>query len=143
MTIRPRPASGVTPWRMAFSSTGCNSERGHRRIEGIGCQIPHHLQSILKPDLLDLEVHPEEIGLLPERNHLMTGVIQREPEQAAKAGDHLVGGLGLGVHQLRDGVEGVEQEMRLQLHLEHLEMGLGQARLQVRRMEVPGAVEPK
>src|SRR4051794_17986990 len=71
----------------------------------------------------------------------MAGVIEREPQQPSQPGDHLVGGFRIGVHQLGDGVQGVEEEMRLQLHFEHLQVGPDQPRLQLRGVQMTGAVE--
>jgi hypothetical protein len=48
----------------------------HRCLERIGCQIPDDLKPVLKSYLLDLDVHPEEVDLLPQGNDLMTGVIE-------------------------------------------------------------------
>ena len=45
--------------------------------------------------------------------------------------DHRVGLVGILVHHLGDGVQRVEEEVRLQLHAEQLQPGLGQLRLEV------------
>src|SRR5262249_2751284 len=60
------------------------------------------------------------------------GLVQRGPQKVAELGQHAVGQLDVLVDELGDGVEGVEQEVRVQLHLEDLQLGLGQLRLQLR-----------
>jgi hypothetical protein len=99
------------------------------------------LEPVLKADLLDLDVHSQEIGLLSQWHHLMTGVIEREAQEAAQAGDHLVCGLRLRVNQFGNRIQGVEQKVRLQLHLQYLQMGLRESCLKLGCMQVAGAVE--
>jgi hypothetical protein len=42
--------------------------------------------------------------------------------------NHVISHFGIFVNQRGDGVEGIEQEMRLKLHFQSLEIGLSQAR---------------
>jgi hypothetical protein len=62
----------------------------------------------LKADLLDVCIDAQEVGFLPEWHDLMAGVIQREPQESPEAGDHLVRRLGIGVHQFRNRIQGIE-----------------------------------
>jgi hypothetical protein len=116
-------------------------ERGHRGIERLRRNVPHDLESILESDLLDFQIHPEKVDLLPQRDYLMARVVQRETQQPAQAGDHQVGRIRLGVNQLGHGVQGIEEEMRLQLHLEHLEVSTRQPSLQLGGVQLPGAIQ--
>jgi hypothetical protein len=113
----------------------------YRRIERVRRQVPNDLESILEADLLDLDIHPKEVDLLPQGNDLVARMVQREPEESAQPGDHLIGNVGIGVDQLRHGIQGVEEKVRLKLHPEHLEMGLCQPCLELRGMELTGVIQ--
>ena len=65
--------------------------------------------------------------------YLLVHIVERGPQQVAEPGDHAVGQLHILMDQRRNGVERVEQEMRMQLHLQDLQLCLGQFRLQLRR----------
>ena len=112
-----------------------------RGFEGLCGYVPDHLQPVLKADLLDVQVHPQKIDLLAQGNDLVAGVVQREPKQSPQASDHLVRRIGLSVDQLRDGVEGIEEEVGLKLHLENLKVAPGQSGFELRSVQLPGAIQ--
>ena len=91
-----------------------------------------HLQAIAEARPLDLEVLVDEIELVLERHHLRADAIERQPQQVAEPRQHRVGGVDVAVHQRRDRVERVEQEVRVQLPLQRLQLRFGQAGLQLR-----------
>jgi hypothetical protein len=53
--------------------------------------------------------------------------VDGQAQEIAQLHDHLLGGGGILAHQDRDRVQGVEQEMGLQLGLEPLELGVLQS----------------
>ena len=65
----------------------------------------------------------------------MFDVLERHPQQVAEPVDHPVGGVDVGAHQAGDRVQRVEQEVRVQLPLQRLQLRLDQAGLEVRRVE--------
>src|SRR6476660_3954750 len=80
-------------------------------IERVRIDLVVDRQAILKTRLLDLEVLLQELELLVERHAGGIGARKRDAQQVAQATDHAVGGLRMRVHQRRDRVQGVEQEM--------------------------------
>ena len=118
-------------------------QRGDRRLEGIGPQIPDDLETILKAHLLDLDVHPQKIDLLAQRHDLMPGMVEREAEEAPQPRDHLIRRIGFRVNQLGDCVQGIEQKVGLQLHLQYLKVSPRESGFQLRSVEVAGAVQPE
>src|SRR5207302_7673442 len=59
------------------------------------------------------------------------GQVEAAAQELAQAGQHAVGQLDVPVHQGGDGLQGVEQEVRVQLGLEHLQLGLRQLGLEL------------
>ena len=82
--------------------------------------------------LLDRQIQAQEFQLPPERHLLRLDVVERDPEQIAEPRNH---GFGLRrpllLDQHHDGAERVEEEVRLQLHLERAQLRGGQLPCQV------------
>ncbi len=64
-------------------------------------------------------------------------MFERVPQQIAQACEHAVGRPHVSVHQRRDGVQGVEEEVRVELALEDLELGLREPRFELGGLELP------
>src|SRR5204862_6260904 len=84
--------------------------------------VDSHHQPILESDLLDLEVTANELELFVERDFLIEIAVERQAEKLAESREHCIGGFDVAVHQRRDRVQRVEKEMRLELHLERLQL---------------------
>ena len=104
---------------------------GHQRVERVRLHVEHNGQTIPEARLFDLQVLREEIELLLQRHFLHADVLQRHAQQVAQLRDHVVGGIDVAVHQRRDRVERVEQEVRLQLPLQRLELRFDQMRFEL------------
>jgi hypothetical protein len=128
-------------------------QAGHQRREAFGRDVILDLQPVLEADALDLEVAADEIQFALERVHRLLAVLQRAAQELAEAGDDVLGLAGAVVaDEAGDGVERVEQEVRVQLHLQRVEAGAHEAGLepgvghaQFARQQLPGpplAVEP-
>src|SRR5262249_57602696 len=63
-----------------------------------------------------------------------------EAQKIAEARDHSVGGLHITIHERGDGVQRVEEEVRLELHLEHFELRDGEAGFELAGFELAQAV---
>ena len=124
---------------MAFSTSGCSkgSAPGASRVSG--CTSNATVETVAEARLLDLEVLGQEVELLLERHFLHADASQREAQQVAEPRQHRVGGVDVAVHQRRDGVQRVEQEMRLQLPLQRLQLRLDQPRLELRWRAAPAS----
>ena len=57
---------------------------------------------------------------------MCTRVFEGGAQQFAEAGDHPIGQIEVFLHEGRDGVERIEQEVRVELHFEHLQLRLSQ-----------------
>src|SRR5262245_20737763 len=84
-----------------------------------------YLHAILKTQLLKFKILLEEGNLLAERNQLDIALLQDRTQEIAEARNHAHGGLiFLFAHQHGNGMQRVEQEMRMELHLERLQLRL-------------------
>ena len=71
-------------------------------------------------------------GSRPRRHLLRPCALERESQQVTQSTDHAIGGFDLALlHERRDGVQRVEQEVRLQLHAQHLELRLREPRFEL------------
>ena len=91
------------------------------RVDGAG-------QPLAEARLLDVEIRAREGQLLIERRPFRVRAAQRVAEHFSKLLDRFVGARRIGVNQRRDRVQGVEQEVRIDLRAERLQLRL--ARLQ-------------
>ena len=73
-------------------------------------------KTIPEARILDLQIAVEDLELFLQRDLRAIFQIERHAEQVAEADDHGIGGGGIVVDQLGDGVQGVEEEVRLELH---------------------------
>src|SRR5690606_5001493 len=94
---------------------------GHERVQRVGLDLEHYGQTVTESGLFDLQVLGQEIQLFLQRDFLDADHPEGDAEQVAEAGDHGVGRLDIAVHERRDRVERIEEEVRLQLPLERLE----------------------
>ncbi len=84
----------------------------------------------------DLQVDLEQLELARERGLLVGPRIERGAQQVRQARDHAVRRLDVAVHLGRDRVQCVEQEVRMQLALQRLQVGFGEPRAQLRGREL-------
>ena len=78
----------------------------------------------------------QEVDLVLERHLLRADAIERQAQQVAQLRQHLVGGVDVAVHQRRDRVQRVEEEVRVELPLQRFELRLGEPGLQLRSREL-------
>src|SRR5262245_37248548 len=96
---------------------GLKDQVRNHQVEGAGCDGATDFEAVAEPDLLDLEVFIEVLHLTPYGDLLHAGAVQREPQEIAEARNHTVGAFHITIHERRDGVQRIEEEVRLQLHL--------------------------
>ena len=92
-------------------------------------------QAVAETHLLDVEVLLQHLELLLQRHLLDVRRVQRHAQQVAEPVHHPVGGVDVGPHQAGDGVQGVEEEVRMQLSLQRLQLRLDQPHLELRRID--------
>ena len=75
----------------------------------------------MKPRLLDLQVAFEEREFLPQGHLLAFGLFQADAQKFAQARYDSIGVIGIFMNQSGDGVQRVEQKVRVELHAQHLQ----------------------
>ena len=113
-------------------------ERGQQRIERLGFDVEPHDQSIGESRLLDFEVLREEIELRLQRAFVLAQVLERHAEQIAEAHQRAIRGVDVAMHQRRNRVQRVEQEVRLQLMLQRGHLRLDELGLELGRRAARG-----
>ena len=128
-------------------------QRLHRqRQDRAGPRLRRHLESIRQPlpepCFLNLQVVADDLELAGERHGGATRRVERRTKQTGQTLHRALGALGVLVDQLRDRIESVEEEVRMQARLErgqpclqrHLPVALA---LQLLRSQLEGErVEP-
>ena len=112
---------------------------GDERVQRLRLDVEYHCQTVAEARLFDLQILGEEVELLLERHFLHADALQRHAQQIAEPRDHGVRGIDVAMHQRRDGVERVEQEVRLHLPLQGVQPRLDQPGLELRRVQFPRA----
>jgi hypothetical protein len=111
---------------MAFFGERLKEEGRHEPGDRHRVDAADDAQPLAEAGFLDGEITVEQLDLAGERN-LVVLIFERGAEQVAEVADEFVGRIGVAVDEGRDGVEGVEEEVRLQLQAERIEAGLGEA----------------
>ena len=116
---------------MAFSTRGWSRRFGHLGVEGLGVDLQGDGEAVAEARPLDLEIAVEEAQLLLQAHLLRPHALEGVAQQVAQKGQHAVGRPQVLVHEGRDGVQGVEEEVGMQLQAQDLELRLGEARLEL------------
>src|ERR1700733_11953710 len=77
-----------------------------------------------------------------ERNLLVRISLKKGSQQGTEVEKHLLGRSGIFLNQRPDGMKGVEQEMRMQLHLEDLQLRLRQVLFKLHLAQLAFGVLP-
>ena len=123
---------------MAFSTSGWRSSVGTQRIERLGFDVEAHDEPIGESRLFDLEVLRRGSRAPPSAFPGCPSVLERHPQQIAEPHQRPVRRLDVLVHQRRDRVQGVEQEVRLQLLLQRRHPRFDELGLELRGAQRPG-----
>lgn len=94
----------------------------NQRIAAVIADLLTHGQPISETELLDLEVTTQKFELLLQGDFADVSSFQRQPEELAESRNHPAGPFRVLGDQHHDAIERVKQEMRLQLHLENLQL---------------------
>ena len=133
---RPARWSRAIPCRIAFSTRGCRSRFGTRASRTSVPDPEARGEAVLEARLLDREVALQELQLLAQRDVRPPRVLQRDPQEVRELQDHALGRVRLRLQERRDRVQRVEQEVRLELHLQRAELGLRELGLEPGRGEL-------
>ncbi len=103
----------------------------HPRVARFRVDVDRHAQPVAEAQAHDLHVALQEVELRLQRHFLRADVLEGHAQQVAQRGDHRIRAAHVLVHQRRDGVQGVEEEVRLELHAQHVELRLREPRLEL------------
>ena len=103
---------------------GLDEERRQAHGERVGCRIDLDLELRPEARLLEREVALDVLELLGDRDEL-AGTGERPAAIVREGEDQLAGSVGIGADEARDRVQAVEEEMRLDLRLQRLQLRRG------------------
>src|SRR5262249_9578081 len=73
------------------------------------------------------QVAAQKLKLFVQRQLLRAGVLKSHSQKVAEPREHLIGRVGVLFEKRGNRIQGVKQEVRLQLHLQRIELSLGNA----------------
>src|SRR5271157_5321368 len=85
--------------------------------------------------LLNVDVLLQKGQLATERHFVDAHRVQRKAQQVGQLQRHVLGGEAIVARQRGDGIQGVEQEVRLKLDLQYLKLGVRELRFQLGRFQ--------
>ena len=80
----------------------------------------------MKPCLFNLQVAFEEREFLSQRHLLAVGLFQADAQEFTQARYDSIGVIGIFMDQSGDGMQRIEQKVRVELHAQHLQSGAHQ-----------------
>ena len=122
---------------MAFSTSGCRMRLGTSASSVSGCTSKRTTRRSAKRVCSISRYFDRKSSSAWSAISVLADVLERQPEQVAQPHERAIGGLDVAVHQRRDGVQRVEEEVRVELLLERLELGFDEPRLELRRAQRP------
>ena len=110
-------------------------ERRDERVLNVRIEVHRHVETVFESHRLQLQVPFDERQLLLEADFLMIDVIEGQPEQVAEPLDHQARRARLALDVRGDGVECVEEKMRLQLRPKDVQARLGEQAFELGRSD--------
>ena len=107
---------------------GLQGKGGKDHVQQRRIDIDIDRQSIVETGLLDLQVRIHLVELLGECREV-AAALQVLPEKIGKVDQQVLAPHGIDAEDRDDGVQGVEEEVRVDLRLEELQLGLDQQAL--------------
>src|SRR5205085_862967 len=93
---------------------------------------------IAKADLFYHAITANKFRFFLKRDQLPVRMVERETEKVTEPRDHAVSLWRIFQDERRDRMEGVEKKMRMKLHLQSTEPGLGELGLERRLLQLAG-----
>jgi len=112
---------------------GLQQQGRHEHVARVGVDVEADDEAIGKAHTLDVEVLAEELELGVERHFLLAEPLEGQAKEVAEAHQRAVGCVNIAVHERRDGVQRVEEKVRVQLLLERFELRFHELRFQLGR----------
>ncbi len=122
-------------------------QRGHERAGHAGRNVERRREPVAEADALDVEVVVEESDLVGEGDLALPRVVEHAAQEGAQAGHHAAHARRVALGEGGNGVERVEEKVRVELHPQRVEARGGQQRRQAHRLGLalaaPGEVGPR
>lgn len=99
--------------------------------------VPFHAEAIAEAHLFEVEVAVEEFQFFAQGGGEVLAAVKGVAQEAGKLDEHCVGGVDVPVHEGADAVEGVEEEVGVELHPESVEAGGGEPGFQLEDVPFP------
>src|SRR5208282_1962667 len=107
----------------------------HQQLTRVGLNVPTNVESFCEPHLFDIQVVLSELQLFFERDEIGVRFLKGGAEQSRESKNHRFGSRSIAIDQCGDSLEGVEQEMRMELALQRLKFACRKLSLQFRTLE--------
>ena len=135
----PGPAFRATPCLIAFSTSGCSSRLGTSASSVSGWTSKRTTRRSAKRVCSICEVFRGSRARPRAGPSCCPEMLERDAQQVAQLHQRAIGGVHVPVHQRRDRVQRVEQEVRVELLLQRLELRLDQPGFELRRPQLARA----
>src|SRR5512138_3770031 len=114
-------------------------ERRHGDLAHLIRHVETRAQPVAEANSFDGEKRLDERDLFFERNRLLARERQALAEELRHEKAHLTRGGGILTDERRDGIQAVEQEVRIELRTQRFELGFARVHLQLERAALGGA----
>src|SRR5436190_3576850 len=113
---------------------GLQDERRHERVEHGVVDADVDDEPVLEAYFRDVDVEIEQGELAPQGHLRLLSALEAVTQQVAEPGDHAAHAARVALDERGDGVEGVEQEVRVELTAEGVEPCLGELTRELDRL---------
>ena len=113
---------------------------GNANIQHFRIDVNVSREAILKTNALDLEIAVQKLDLLLQRHFHRAGVFERQSEEVAEPRDHLARAFSVFAQQSRNGMQRVEEKMRMNLHFQGFQLRLHELRAKLRSFQLTFAI---
>src|SRR5215510_7211476 len=113
---------------------------GNADIEHLRIDANIGRESILKTNALDLEITVQKLDFLLKCDFHRAGILECQSQEVAETRNHLAGGFSVSAQQRGDGMQGIEEKVRMNLHLQRFQLRLHQLSAKLRSFELVFAV---
>jgi hypothetical protein len=112
-------------------------ERRHERVEHVVVDLHVDREPILEAHLHDVDVEIEQRELASQRHLGLAAPLEAVAQQIAEPRDHATHAARVALDERRDGVQGVEQEVRVELTTQGVEPRFGELTGELDRLFAP------
>ena len=109
----------------------------HQNVERLRRHVKNDCQPLAEANSLNIQISLSKVQFPFQRSQVLALILKAHSQQVTQARDHRVRCVHVSQHQRRDGVQGIEQKVRLQLALQSQQFGVTKVGLQVSGAHFP------